>query len=233
MAEPTSSLFPGPGRQPELKVFSGATFALLSTQPAYPAIYRGGVFVSAAKARPGQPANPGPPGAPVGLDFTVLGGNVALRWSPPTTGGAPTNYRVDVGSDRGLSNLVQINVGNVTGYLATAPAGVFFVRVVATNAWGESPPSNEVVIVAGPALGTGAFSATLSWDTQTDIDLHVIEPSGYHIFFRNDRQEGTHLAPRRGQHNGIRPREHLHGSARRQWDLPSVRGALCRPRPTE
>ena len=182
---------PGPDREPELKVFSGATFALLSTQPAYPAIYRGGAFVSAAKARPGQPANPGPPGAPVGLDFTVLGGNVALRWSPPATGGAPTNYRVDVGSNRGLSNLVQINVGPVTGYLATAPAGVFFVRVVATNAWGESPPSNEVVIVAGPALGTGAFSATLSWDTQhTDIDLHVIEPRGYHIFFRLDRRRG-------------------------------------------
>ena len=106
---------PGPDREPELKVFSGATFALLSTQPAYPAIYRGGAFVSAAKARPGQPANPGPPGAPVGLDFTVLGGNVALRWSPPATGGAPTNYRVDVGSDRGLSNLVRLNVGNVTG----------------------------------------------------------------------------------------------------------------------
>ena len=181
---------PGPDREPELKVFSGATFALLSTQPAYPEIYRGGVFVSAVKARPGQPINPGPPGAPVGLDFTVLGGNVALRWSPPATGGAPTNYRVDVGSDRGLSNLVQINVGNVTGYIATAPAGVFFVRVVATNAWGESPPSNEVVIVAGPALGTGAFSATLSWDTLTDIDLHVVEPSGYHIFFRIDRRRG-------------------------------------------
>ena len=99
---------PGPHREPELKVFSGATSALLSTQPAYPEIYRGGVFVSAVKARPGQPINPGPPGAPVNLDFTVLGGNVALRWSPPSTGGAPTDYRVDVGSDHGLSNLARL-----------------------------------------------------------------------------------------------------------------------------
>jgi hypothetical protein len=181
---------PGPGRPPEFKIFSGATFALLSTQQAYPEVYGGGVFVSAGKARPGQPVNPGPPGAPIGLDFTVLGGNVALRWSPPSTGGAPTNYRIDVGSDRGLSNLLRLNVGNVTGTVATAPAGVFFVRVVATNAWGEGPPSNEVVIVPSPTLGTGAFSATLSWDTQTDIDLHAIEPSGYHIFFRVDRRRG-------------------------------------------
>jgi hypothetical protein len=181
---------PGPGRPPDLKIFSGTTFALLSTQPAYPATYAGGVFVSAAKGRPGQPINPGAPGAPVGLDFTVLGGNVALRWSPPTTGGAPTNYRVDVGSDRGLSNLVRLNVGNVTSTVATAPSGVFFVRVVATNAWGEGPPSNEVVIVPTPTLGTGEFSATLSWDSVSDIDLHVIEPTGYHVYYRETRRRG-------------------------------------------
>jgi hypothetical protein len=181
---------PGPGRQPELKIFSGTTFALLTTQPAYPATYAGGVFVSAVKARPGQPVNAGAPGAPVGLDFTVLGGNVALRWSPPTTGGIPTNYRVDVGSARGLSNLVSLNVGNVTSTVATAPSGVFFVRVVATNAWGEGPPSNEVVIVSTPTLGTGEFSATLSWDSISDIDLHVIEPSGYHVYYRDTRRRG-------------------------------------------
>jgi hypothetical protein len=175
---------PGPGRDAELVIFSGDTFAVLSTQLVYPAGYRGGAFVSAPVARPGGSPNPGLPGAPANLDFTILGGNVELRWNPPASGGAPTSYRVDVGSERGLSNLLSFNVGNVTRYVATAPAGVFFVRVVAVNAWGPGPPSNEVVVVAAPTLGTGEFTATLTWDTQTDIDLHVNEPSGFHIFYR-------------------------------------------------
>jgi hypothetical protein len=183
---------PGPGGEPELKVYSGATFAVVATQMAYPTSYRGGVFVSSPAARPGipVPVNPGAPGAPTNLDFTALGGNVSLRWNPPTSGGVPTNYRVDVGSDRGLSNLSSLNVGNVTSTVATAPAGVFFVRVLASNAWGFGPPSNEVVIVPGPSLGTGEFTATLSWDTVTDIDLHVIEPSGFHIFYRDGNRRG-------------------------------------------
>ena len=42
---------PGPGREPELKVFSGSTFALLSTQLAFQATYTGGVFVSTSEVR--------------------------------------------------------------------------------------------------------------------------------------------------------------------------------------
>ena len=40
---------PGPGREPELRVFSGATFALLSAQLALQPTYTGGVFVSASR----------------------------------------------------------------------------------------------------------------------------------------------------------------------------------------
>ena len=181
---------PGPGREPELKIFSGATFALLSTQQAFQPTYTGGVFVSASPARRIGTPNPGAPGAPRNLDFTVLGGNVALRWNPPNTGGVPTGYRVEVGSASGLTNLASYNVGNVTSFVATAPTGVFFVRIVATNGWGAGPASNEVVVVSTPTLGTGQFSATLSWDTMTDVDLHVVEPSGYHIYYREQKRRG-------------------------------------------
>jgi len=44
-------IVPGPGREPELKVFSRATSALLSTQQAFQPTYTGGVFVSASPAR--------------------------------------------------------------------------------------------------------------------------------------------------------------------------------------
>lgn len=49
---------PGPGRAPELKIFDGATFALLSTQVVYPGGFQGGVFVSSFQAPPGFPPTP-------------------------------------------------------------------------------------------------------------------------------------------------------------------------------
>lgn len=143
----------------------------------------------------------GVPGAPSGLDFLVLGGTVRLSWAAPSTGGAPTGYVIEVGSDRGLSNLMQTAVGNVTTIDAQAPNGVFFVRVRARNASGTSAPSNEVVVVPTPTACTGAFSATLQWDTgsvsgspyRSDIDLHVIEPGNVHVFYGNRLGTTTQL----------------------------------------
>ena len=34
-----------------------------------------------------------------------------------------------------------------------------------------------------PPLGTGDFQATLTWNQLGDLDLHTIEPSGYHVYF--------------------------------------------------
>jgi hypothetical protein len=137
----------------------------------------------------------GPPGAPTGLNFTVAGGNVSLFWNAPATGGTPTGYRIEAGTATGLSNIVVFNVGPTTGVSAVAPAGVFFVRARAVNATGVSGPSNEVVIVTAPALGTGAFTATLTWNTGsasgtptwTDIDLHAREPGDVHVYYGSPR----------------------------------------------
>ena len=38
-------------------------------------------------------------------------------------------------------------------------------------------------------LGQGDIQITLTWDTQTDVDLHVVEPSGEEIFFETNIQE--------------------------------------------
>ncbi|RIZ52652.1 hypothetical protein AK966_15180 [Vibrio sp. PID23_8] len=39
-------------------------------------------------------------------------------------------------------------------------------------------------------LGTGAFTATLTWGSEPDVDLHVFEPSGAHIYYRNFQGAG-------------------------------------------
>jgi hypothetical protein len=88
-----------------------------------------------------------PPGAPTGLGALVAGGNVTLNWTA-AGGCAATSFIVEAGSASGLADLAVLNTGStLPTFLATAPSGTYFVRVRATNAFGTSAPSNEVVIV--------------------------------------------------------------------------------------
>jgi len=36
------------------------------------------------------------------------------------------------------------------------------------------------------AVGTGELQVSLSWNTETDVDLHVVEPGGEEIFYANE-----------------------------------------------
>ena len=49
---------------------------------------------------------------------------------------------------------------------------------------------------------------TLIWDTEADLDLHVIEPGGKEIYWEDPKGRPRRRARRR-QHQGLRPREHL------------------------
>ncbi len=122
------------------------------------------------------------PGAPSNLTASADGSTVTISWSPPGSGGAPTEYILHVGSSSGGSDIVISRVGNVTS-LVTHNVGsrTYFLRVHATNLVDTSGPSNEVELdVGGPAGGscTGPPSAvtvssgvsgttvTLTWSSQ-------------------------------------------------------------------
>ena len=114
------------------------------------------------------------PAAPAALTGTVNGGLVTLGWTPGVGGCAATGYVVRAGSAPNLANLVNLPVGNVTGLVAQAPPGTYFVTIVAQNAFGTSAASNEVAVTVGPsctipgaptafAVGSSSTTASMSW----------------------------------------------------------------------
>jgi hypothetical protein len=87
------------------------------------------------------------PNAPSNLTGTVTGFTVTINWSAPVGGCAPTSYRIQGGPTPG-STASTLNTGNtLTTRTTTSPAGTFYFRVSAVNAFGVSGPSNELTVV--------------------------------------------------------------------------------------
>lgn len=103
------------------------------------------------------------PSAPTGLSATVTGSIVALNWSAPIGGDAPTSYLIQAGSSAGLTDIARFDTGGVTTSVAVlgVPAGTYFVRVRAVNSVGISEPSSDVqVVVAGAVPCATLFPPT-------------------------------------------------------------------------
>jgi len=89
---------------------------------------------------------PPPPAAPV-LTGASSGGSVSLGWNVPSSGAAPTGYRVFVGSQPGASDVADIATAATSLDAAGVPPGTYFVRVAATSAHGLGFHSNELTLV--------------------------------------------------------------------------------------
>lgn len=118
------------------------------------------------------------------LNASQSAGTISLTWSAPASG-TPTSYVITAGSAPGLSDLANFDTGNTAlSYLATdVPAGSYHVRVYAKSSCGLSSASNEVLVFV---VGfTSDVQVSVSWDAPTDVDLHVVEPSGNEIYYGN------------------------------------------------
>ena len=92
------------------------------------------------------PAAAAAPNAPGTLSASVTDGVVTLQWGAAS--GNATSYAVEAGSASGLANIGTFAIGHLDTSLTTAaPPGTYFVRVRATNAFGTSAPSNEMIVV--------------------------------------------------------------------------------------
>lgn len=87
------------------------------------------------------------PQPPTGLVGSVSGGVVTLAWTAPA-GAVPTGYTIVAGSAPAASDILVYPTGTTaTSLAAPAPRGTYHVRVLATNACGQSGASNEVTVV--------------------------------------------------------------------------------------
>lgn len=92
----------------------------------------------------------GLPGTPVLLTPVVSGNNVSLTWNAPVSGAMPSGYVLMAGSSPGTANLASFNTGNTsTSFSASAPSGLYYVRVAGANACGMGVVSNEVSFTLG------------------------------------------------------------------------------------
>jgi hypothetical protein len=137
----------------------------------------------------GCPAPPLPP--------TLIVRSIATQaqalWSP-SGGCAPTSYTLFAGSAPGLSNITVVNAGPQQSVSAIAPPGLYYVRVLGTNAFGSAISEELALRVAVNAQSdtvapngavyfdvvmtqTGPYQGTLLWnDASIDLDLYLTSP---------------------------------------------------------
>lgn len=183
-----------------LAVGAGTSYAVTAPNGVYSVTVRGtnahGAGVESAAVVVTVPTLPPVPGAPTSLAATVTGNSASFTWGAPVTGGTPSGYTLLAGVTPGFTNPVAVmslpasprstGVGNI-------PPGTYYVRLVAQNAGGVSPPSSEITVtvaaptppgapVLNPATVTG-HTVGLSWapgsgSAPTSYVLTATSPGG-------------------------------------------------------
>ena len=139
---------------------------------------------------------PGQPGTPTAV---VSGNTVTVSWTAPATGGAPTSYTIIAGTTPGGSELGSYNLGLTLSISAPLPAGTYYVRIVAGNAAGSGPASNEVSFTIGGGGGPpGAPAAPTATVSGTSVTITWGPPSTggaptYYVILAGTSPGGTEL----------------------------------------
>lgn len=119
-------------------------------------------------------------GGTVPLSFTYQNVNGNLAGCYVQIEGADSYYNVPYTSTSGSSGRLSVPITLPTNLIA----GTFKVRFSVYDQAGRIS-SYQTVEVNVLELGTGALQISLSWDTYTDQDLYVTDPTGTSINYRN------------------------------------------------
>ena len=161
-----------------------------------------------------DPAEPARPGAPY-LQGTRGATTVSLSWTPPDNGGSPiTSYQVLRGTSAGTEKKIATVSGAKSTFIdAKVKASVpqYFYEVVAVNARGAGPASNEVTpstapppasacTPPGPTVLTDAGGDSLTTTPGTDlVSLQIAQPyaadGNIRLLFQIDTDPGLANQP--------------------------------------
>jgi len=125
------------------------------------------LVVVAANGMDGAP----PSAAPRLTTAWMSGPRLTMSWQGYVVTGAPTAYVAEAGSASGVTDIGSVTVHQSAVTYQPAPNGFYFVRVRAVNAYGSSPPSNEVMLNVGnvpaPPHAPVALQSTVVGSTVT------------------------------------------------------------------
>lgn len=119
-----------------------------------------------------------PPAPPLGPLVEVDGSTISMLWFP-TTGSVPSSYVLQAGSGHGLSNLANLDVGNVqTLVVPGVPPGIYFIRVAARNACGMGIGPDVLVNVGNVPAPPGAPLGLTGTAVNGNVTLTWTAPGG-------------------------------------------------------
>ena len=118
---------------------------------------------------------------PSGLSVRWVGTTATLSWTTAAGASAedtPTNFVLEAGTAPGLSDVATVRLGNTNSFSADVSSGTYYVRVRATNDYGESDPTADLVLVApgAPNAPSGLFATGAG----SNVDLRWVAPAGGH-----------------------------------------------------
>ena len=139
------------------------------------------------------------PATPVMHPAVVTGTTVFLSWDP--VAGA-VGYELEaIVLPGGQRFFFPVSATSVT--IPGVPPGNYAVRVRAGNSAGFSGFSNQVLAAVATSFRLRDLEVSLTWNTESDIDLHVIEPNGNHIWWKN--RNGATVVLESDDTNGFGP----------------------------
>ncbi len=125
------------------------------------------------------------PAPPVSATSEVSGSTVRISWQNGATGGSPTSFVLEAGSQPGAANLLVTSAPFSPLVVEGVPNGLYYVRVRAVNALGTSAPSNEVEVLVGciappaappaPVATVSGNTVALQWTAAAQATSYIVE----------------------------------------------------------
>jgi predicted phage tail protein len=125
------------------------------------------------------------PAPPVSTTSEVSGSTVRISWQNGATGGSPTSFVLEAGSQPGAANLLVTSAPFSPLVVEGVPNGLYYVRVRAVNALGVSQPSNEVEVLVGciappaaptaPVATVSGNTVSLQWTAAAQAASYIVE----------------------------------------------------------